>query len=157
VESRVVPLLLQDANDLRKDRHSIPAAVGGYALGAFGVGIQTYGPKTSKQQDDKHVNQFLADAKEVGATPPKQVVDELRAELSLNADLNKHAKDGKTNRLVYLKAAPILAQHLGMQTQEFTDELAAKTFYQKYRPYLYPNYAKWKRAIDHYREQQVAP
>jgi hypothetical protein len=41
---RMIPLLAQDAADLYHEGGWLPA-VGGYGLGAFGVGIQTYGPK----------------------------------------------------------------------------------------------------------------
>lgn len=44
-----IPLILQDTADLYKDRHGgvngILWALGGYGLGAFGLGLQTYGPK----------------------------------------------------------------------------------------------------------------
>lgn len=50
---RVIPLLAQDAHDLYNDTGSIPKAVGAYGLGAFGVGIQTYGPKKTKPLTSK--------------------------------------------------------------------------------------------------------
>jgi hypothetical protein len=49
--SRLIPLLLQDANDLRTTpgalggNPSLGKAVAGYGLGVFGVGEQTYAPK----------------------------------------------------------------------------------------------------------------
>lgn len=42
---RMVPLLAQDAYSLYKETGSIPAAIGGYGIGAFGIGIQSYAPK----------------------------------------------------------------------------------------------------------------
>lgn len=51
---RMIPLLAQDAHDLyNKPPGGLPkwgAALGGYGLGAFGVGLQTYGAKPSKQR-----------------------------------------------------------------------------------------------------------
>ena len=51
------PLSIQDALDLYHQTHSIPKALGGYALTATGVGVQTYGPrdtaKVVKQRNDK--------------------------------------------------------------------------------------------------------
>jgi len=50
--SRMTPLLGQDALDLYNSRHGgvdgITAAFGGYGLGLFGLGLQTYAPKTPK-------------------------------------------------------------------------------------------------------------
>lgn len=45
---RMTPLLAQDAYELYKEEGSLPLALGGYAVGAFGIGIQTYGPKQPK-------------------------------------------------------------------------------------------------------------
>jgi hypothetical protein len=42
--TRMIPLLAQDAFQVYQEDGILPA-VGGYGLGAFGVGIQTYGPK----------------------------------------------------------------------------------------------------------------
>jgi len=46
---RMTPLLGQDAYDLYKEKHGgmngLMAAFAGYGLGAFGLGLQTYGPK----------------------------------------------------------------------------------------------------------------
>lgn len=41
---RMIPLLAQDATDLYH-ASGPAAAIGGYGLGAFGIGLQTYGPK----------------------------------------------------------------------------------------------------------------
>lgn len=45
VVQRSYPLLVQDVLDTYRDTGSIPKAVGAYGIGAFGVGVQTYGPK----------------------------------------------------------------------------------------------------------------
>lgn len=45
--SRMVPLLAQDTADLYRQDGLLPA-VGGYAIGGIGMGIQTYGPKKPK-------------------------------------------------------------------------------------------------------------
>lgn len=46
---RMTPLLAQDIRELHKEKGSVPLDVGAYALGALGIGIQTYGPKPAKQ------------------------------------------------------------------------------------------------------------
>ena len=49
-ENYLTPLLFQDAKDLYNERHGgmngIGWALGGYGLGAFGVGLQTYKAKS---------------------------------------------------------------------------------------------------------------
>ncbi len=49
---RMIPLLAQDSYDLYKEQHGgmngIAAAFAGYGVGAFGVGMQTYGPVKPK-------------------------------------------------------------------------------------------------------------
>lgn len=53
VEQRMVPLLIQDANDLRTTpgalggKPSVSKSLLGYGLGTFGIGEQTYAPTTS--------------------------------------------------------------------------------------------------------------
>jgi hypothetical protein len=52
---RMIPLLAQDAYNLYQNTGSIPKAIAGYGVGAFGVGLQTYGakkPKARKTQGD---------------------------------------------------------------------------------------------------------
>ena len=50
--SRMTPLLAQDSLDLYRERHGglngLAAALAGYGVGAFGVGMQTYGPRAPK-------------------------------------------------------------------------------------------------------------
>lgn len=49
VASKVTPLVLQDAYSVLQDTHSIPAAVGAYAVGATGIGVQNYGPNNTEK------------------------------------------------------------------------------------------------------------
>jgi hypothetical protein len=46
---RMVPLLAQDMNDLYHEK-GLAAALGGYAVGSFGIGLQTYRPKPTKSR-----------------------------------------------------------------------------------------------------------
>lgn len=52
IPNNFFPLLAQDAKDIYNEKHGgvdgITWALGGYGLGAFGVGLQTYGPKPPK-------------------------------------------------------------------------------------------------------------
>lgn len=71
---RMIPLLAQDAADLYHDTNSLPAALGGYALGAFGVGIQTYGDQPTKSKTkDVSVDPFSVGGKTDSGTNPFNV------------------------------------------------------------------------------------
>jgi hypothetical protein len=52
IQSHLIPLLGQDLSDLYHARHGgvdgITAAFAGLGVGAFGFGLQTYGPKKPK-------------------------------------------------------------------------------------------------------------
>ena len=48
VVQRMIPLVIQDANDIHKETGSWPAAFGGYGIAAVGVGVQPYGPPKKK-------------------------------------------------------------------------------------------------------------
>jgi hypothetical protein len=69
------PLVGQDALDLYNDRkggvNGIAAALGGYGLGAVGVGVQTY---KAKNPADKKVKTLQDEAKKAGVTVPKDVL-----------------------------------------------------------------------------------
>jgi hypothetical protein len=58
VTSNFTPLMTQDAYDIYKENHGgvngIEWAMAGYALGAFGFGIQTYAPKPVKARAHHH-------------------------------------------------------------------------------------------------------
>lgn len=59
IESRMIPLLAQDANDLANQHGGLknPAGLGagaaGYGLGLFGIGLQTYSAKQKKKGSGK--------------------------------------------------------------------------------------------------------
>lgn len=71
----MIPLLAQDAADLYGEQqggvNGIAAAVGGYGLGAFGVGLQTYASSASKKSVPKpdKVNAWIAQAEKVDGHP----------------------------------------------------------------------------------------
>jgi hypothetical protein len=69
------PLVWQDSKDLYNDRkgglNGIAAALGGYGLGAVGVGVQTYGQKDVAA---KPKQKLMDEAKAAGAPPPPQSV-----------------------------------------------------------------------------------
>ncbi len=51
VVQRMLPLMAQDAYELYQEEGNLPLALASYGIGAFGIGIQTYGPKDRPSTD----------------------------------------------------------------------------------------------------------
>jgi hypothetical protein len=62
---RVVPLVSQDAYDLYKSTDSIPLALLGFAVAAFGIGTQTYGPKAPAKKAKQKFETWHSEAETV--------------------------------------------------------------------------------------------
>ncbi len=72
--ARVIPLLYQDAYDTWKDDHNLLATAGMAGIGAFGVGIQTYGPQPKKDPIDQLIDRHLKKSK--GSVDVDKMIDD---------------------------------------------------------------------------------
>lgn len=61
IVSRVTPLVLQDAYAVLHQTDSVPAALGAYAAGATGIGVQSYGPQKATGAAQKDLRSDLRD------------------------------------------------------------------------------------------------
>lgn len=69
---RMIPLVAQDAYNLYRETDSIPLALLGYTVAAFGIGTQTYGDKTPErvqQRHDEYGEKILEGAVKTGLLP----------------------------------------------------------------------------------------
>lgn len=145
-----VPLLIQDVHDLYKDpppgMSPIEAAVGGEAIGTFGVGLQTYSDKQYEQQlFSKREKTLIHDSKVNGLGVPDQlVIDDLRWKTQLDHQI----KPGQT----YDQRLKILSKLLDERYggKDFSDIAAdpgtegkARELYDGWRPKLSPHYNNW--------------
>lgn len=150
----MLPLLAQDAYDLNNSGGPV-SAIGGYTLGAFGVGLQTYGPKPAQFKDKQ--SHFLERVKAAGMpTPPQHVMDELKIKTQLDHEIHMNAEhdDGT---LDYGKAAVIAARaydqkHPGANLEARAANLRtigeAMNLYSRIRANLYPLYSHWQSVAD---------
>jgi hypothetical protein len=151
-----VPLMLQDAFDLYKDRGSLPVAAAGYAVGSFGVGMQTYGDK-SLVNAKQAVDDFVARSKHLGlGQPPPKVLHELRQKKELDRAI--------TNGMSYVdkarKAAVVYDHMNGTREAErhlptLKTEKEAEYWYLNLRKHMFSEYKAWNRQLDHHADQVI--
>jgi hypothetical protein len=135
----LVPLVAQDAIDLYSNKRSVPLTAAGYAAGATGVGIQTYGPP------QKAINTFKEQAKKAGMPPPSQ---EIIKQKQVSDDLDFETK-GKKPHEKALMLAKLLDQKENrgdfweQVAEHYTIEAQAQGFYDDLRPRLFPEYYQY--------------
>lgn len=160
IRDRLLPLMLQDSIDQAMKTHggsgSIPAAVGEYAVGAFGIGFQTYGPRDHARVRTTHLE---ADAKHLGMTPPsKEVLDDLRWKVRLQ-DVNK---TGTPYVEKYKNFAALVDERYGLTgNKRFsanlpTNELAARRAYRERVGVLYRRYTEYNARLDRLRDRALS-
>lgn len=159
--TRTIPLMMQDAFDLYKNRDSLPVAAAGYAVGSFGIGLQTYTPRATF---DKHKDQLIADSKHYGlGTPPNSVLEDLRWVTQLDHDLHGHAENSN-GRLDYVKAVKIAAKladerfgsHLAAAYANIDSQAAAHHDYLLLRRQMNHDYVIWNHSLHQEEDARVA-
>lgn len=102
----MTPLLAQDATDLyfqgeKNGQNGIALALGGYAVGAWGFGIQTYGPKNPAT---KPTTKLQKEAKEAGlGAPTKALLIDVEHKANLDTLSQKHKGDPQGRLDAYIK------------------------------------------------------
>ena len=94
VYQHFVPLIVQDAIDLYRDpvhgMNGIEAAMGGYGLEAFGLGLQTYG-----KPQPKATSKYVDEAKKLGSPLSPKVAAEIDHKSHLDSISSAHPGDPK--------------------------------------------------------------
>jgi hypothetical protein len=158
--TKTIPLMVQDAFDLYRDRDSIPIAAAGYAVGSFGIGFQTYKPRDTFE---KHKKELIADSKKYGfGQPPASVLEDLRWVTKLDQQLHGHAENS-SGRLDYIKAVQIAAKlhderfggNLAPSYANLTSQAAAHHDYLILRREINQDYITWNRDLRHEEDARV--
>jgi hypothetical protein len=150
---RMIPLLAQDAYDLGKDQgggvNGIALAAAGYTVGAFGFGIQTYGPENPAT---KSMTKLQHDAETAGFPKPSEsILNALDHRSNLDSISAQHPKDPNgrlQDAIEYYDKTTGRKDFDNLRDQKLPDE-AAETIYHSIRlAMVSPSLAAYERAVD---------
>jgi hypothetical protein len=168
----MIPLMMQDAEDLYRehsghhiwkgpfDPKAAAEAVGAYAVGGTGIGIQTYGPRQTQQEHfNQHRDDLVKDSQHFGmGEPPKAVIDDLEWKTKWDAAIADHK--GETYKEKLPAAAKLWDERFGgtdgaAMLKTIKTERQARYHYEKIRHYMWPEYRQWHHILEHKRDQEI--